>query len=402
MSLSARIKRTKNKSGFYGINSNISLTYSISNFGSKALSIDTVNGPDVDSITFDYNADPVCWTTWLTPPVAIPTAIPMRYPFTDYRGIIIQDTVTTIAAGGVGSYSAQNITFPAIPSKVLIYLRENDNNRNWSTTDTYARIDSININFNNKSGLLAGANSLDLYRRSCINGLKDVSWPAWERYVGSPLMLEFGKDIPLDTLTAVDMIGSYTFKVQVNYTNISSRAIKYDCIVLPMYSGIFTLQNYSSSLVIGLVGKDALSLADIAEAENRPDTDFHDDAAFYYGGASFSKDLKKLGTKALSVGQSVVKGAEKAADYAEKIIPYVRRYAPSVSKALLATAPLLMGLGASPEDMYEWMLDAGYDPMEVKASGIVGGGLRGGNYTQPPQSAIATGIRKSLRDRKRF
>ena len=396
--------------GFYGLSPDTTINMSIADI-TRIWSIDEVNGPNISNIDVQFNSTPTLYGRWMTGPISPPISEPQYYPMK-----LFQDTTTptnyTLAAGSIHQVTSTNFNVLAIPDSVLIYLRERDVDRNWGTTDTYANIQKISLQFNGKAGILSSADSVNLYRIACENGIKDLNWHGWERYTGSPLLLRFGKDIPMGAEFAVDMEGQYSFQVQVTYKNIGTRAVNYDLIVVFTYGSVLTLREGQGAVNFGLVPSGSLLGTDIQEAAYRPDTDFHDDAAFFQGG-SFLDTAKKLGNKvkgAIDTGKAIYQKGKDIynSPLVQAALPYAKAFGNTALDIAKIAGPLLLAAGASPDEVYDMLQhDGGYSPMELRAAGLTGGGLTGGsrafsNYnngsSRPngvrPASAVLAGRRQ--------
>lgn len=370
-----------NDKGFYGLVSDTMIEMNFQNLN-RIWSIDQVNGPTISSIGVAYAEIPRVIYRWLESPIAPDLSIPQLYPYTEFN-LFTTPGGAPLAAGASSSRTAQNAVLGVIPTTMLVYLRERDGDRNWAGTDTYARIDKINITFDNNPGILAAAPTASLYRIACQNGLKDVSWNGWNKYVGSPLLLNFSRDIPLKQLNAVGQLGRFNINFTVDFTNTSDRAINYDLYAVFATEGVFTLVNGGSHLDVGLISADGLTMAAVQESEFRPDVNFHDDFAFFEGG-SFMDKAKRLQSFARSAVQKGKDIYDTAKPFVEAAIPYIRKYGPDAARAIGTFAPLLLGLGFDEDAVYDMMVtDGKFSPMELRAAGLTGGGLTGGSRSAP-------------------
>ncbi len=173
----------------------------------------------------------------------------------EYSASQIVSNSTNIGAALTGaaiSGTSGNVTFPAVPSRVYCYMRQQNIDRTYLTSDAFARIDSVSITWNNRSGLLASANSSDLYNISTQNGLQ-MTWPQWSKHCGSVLCLEFGKDIPLPVDLTVGMQSSTQFQIQLNCTNTSAGTITYTLYVVYVLQGVMTLRDNYASYTTSLI-----------------------------------------------------------------------------------------------------------------------------------------------------
>lgn len=206
----------------------------------------------------------------------------------------------------VFNITSSNIQLNSIPKRIYIFARRNNNTRTYLTSDTYARIDKISVNFNNKSGLLSGASSQDLYQMSVRNGL-NMSWVQWYRFTGSVLCLDFAKDMSLSPIEAPGLLGSYQFQYNIDLANPSfTESIIYDLYTVVVSEGSFTIANGNCVQQIGIVSsKDILMSPEVRKL------DYYDALVeqSFYGGDVMST-LKKYLPKALKVGKAVAPAAK--------------------------------------------------------------------------------------------
>ena len=91
------------------------------------------------------------------------------------------------------------------------------------SSDNFASIENVSINFSGVSGILASAQHYELYRLSVDNGLK-MTYSQWRHYTGSVLCLDFAKNMGLRPNQCVSMLGTYDLSTR----NISSQDIEFD------------------------------------------------------------------------------------------------------------------------------------------------------------------------------
>lgn len=368
--------------GFLGADTQFLFTYSDL---SRCLSIDSVNGPTITSIVPSFVDPQVITARWVTPPYQLSVSDPQLYPYEDYQSILINDTNKLVNAGDSGSYTTRPTTFQYVPSKMLIFVRQRQGDRTYNSADAYFRIDNITINFNNKSGILSNASSEDLYLLSVRNGLKMTSWMDWSEHGGSVLMVDFARDIPMKEGVSVDMLGNYSFYFTINYTNLSNDDMYPSVYVVPIQTGILTLQNLSAGTQLGLVDPGAFSMEDLRDAETEPLS--ADLRADFIEGGSFLSKAKNLAHSAVNAAKSGVDFVRdhksEIHDAIQKALPYVKEFSGDAAKALAFAGPLLLGLGCDRCEIYDmFQHDAGFSPMELRAAGLSGGELLGGNKSK--------------------
>jgi len=183
----------------------------------------SLNTATLSSLTVNISANPELHLWWITPRLTenIPMAIP--YPFFSVQRYTTVG-VTTLAPNASATVSSQVIQFQSVPLKLYIFARRADSDiystlaKTISATDTFAKINSIAINFNNVAGILSQASPAHLYEMSLQNGL-NMSWDEFNGYTqllatsgspssslvgttGSLLVIDPSKDFGLDSTLA--------------------------------------------------------------------------------------------------------------------------------------------------------------------------------------------------------
>jgi hypothetical protein len=154
----------------------------------------------------------------------------------------------------------------------------------WTDTDSFLQINSISINFNNQSGILASATAYDLYRYSKDGG-SNQSWAEFRGQAfrnslaggnysdsvpngyriwtsGSLLVLDFGSAIQLtESFYAAGSLGNFNLQFTLNVTNNSDDTISPEICLITMNSGLFVNERGQSSVFTGILTK-----ADVLEA----------------------------------------------------------------------------------------------------------------------------------------
>ena len=200
------------KSGFIGLqNIDLNITYNsdLSRVWSRA-----TNHPNtgLTNIAVAFTKAPEIYFKYVTPPATmmIPNELSYPYSVVDRFPSPVSDRIDR---GLTGTLTSNNLQFQGIPKKIYIYARRPNSAQTYNTTDTFFSIEKVNINFNNRSGLLASASKQDLYELSRKNGC-NLSWQQWSglamgnlgsNYVrmgttGSILCLEPALDLPLGPL----------------------------------------------------------------------------------------------------------------------------------------------------------------------------------------------------------
>ena len=263
------------------------------------------NGPT----TPGYTQTPSLLITWITPPetAMLGPNLSISYPF--FRIDRFPTDMTGITAGSSTTISSNNIQLTSIPRRLYIFARERNSDlyASASKTDTFLAISNINIQFNNRSGILSTATQEQLYQMSVKNHC-NMSWEEWAGYpmyrgtsfadpqygtVGSVICAEFGTDIANQTpIEAPGKQGTYQLQVNAAVKNISASTKNVSLYVVPVYEGVFTIPSAGTSAVqIGVITSN-----DILDAGKSGYYNYHDIQAV--NGGDFLSGIKDFFSKA--------------------------------------------------------------------------------------------------------
>ncbi len=276
------------------------ITSSTAAFGSQ------LNGPTSFS-NVGGNA-PLMLIQYITPQetMVLSPSMAITYPYFDVQRFITD--VGSVGAGVRSEYNSNNVQLASIPRRLYIYMREKNSDlySNADRPDTYFQINSINIQFLNKNGLLASASMMDLYKMSRKNHC-NLSWTQWAGkvykpgnwgedpaqmgLVGSVLCIEFAYDVGLEALQAPGKLEQCQLQVTVSATNISDRAISASLLVVPILEGTFSILGLGQASVnIGVI-----SSKDILDCQQSPAISYND--VQHVNGGDFWSGLKEFGSK---------------------------------------------------------------------------------------------------------
>lgn len=211
-----------------------------------------------------------------------------------------------VAPGGQGVVNLDTISIPTIPQTGIIWVSLQDQFTNISSTDTFALITGITIQYMNQSGILSTAQPQDLYQIAKKNGI-NYSYSEWQRYKGSILPLKFGDDIPLQEDLAPGVLTKQSFTVQVTFTNISSQAQQFTLNFMTMNEGVVTIQ------AGGSIGKNigVLTMEEVKESWGTDPLPMHKSRNVFGNGFSgsggFWDDLLTFGKRVGRAGINVAK-----------------------------------------------------------------------------------------------
>lgn len=183
---------------------------------------------------------------------------PYAYPCFN---LVPQSTnVGSVASGASLSASTGVVTLHSIPSRFYLFVRRRNEDQDYTTSDVFARIDKVQISWNNRDAVLGAATNHDLYEIAVKNGLQD-SYPQFSNYNGSVCCFEFGRDIGLDPNESVGLGGNYQLQCQVTFKNMSNSSINYSIYIVPVIPQIFVLQGSNASLLTNLITEEDIKMA---------------------------------------------------------------------------------------------------------------------------------------------
>lgn len=277
---------------------------------------------NVLNVTF---SDPNLYLNWITPRDTQNIPDRVRYPYFQIsRYVQEKPNGTAMPPNDTKDLKSQVIQLNSIPRKLYIFAKQSDSVIDTSilnsvqTTDTFLKINRINLNWDNNDGILSGSEDINLYEMSVANGL-NYDWTSWKGLTvncgtvvpqvtqkiglkGSILCICPGVDFGLRNSQAEGVLDKIQFQVTLNVTNINqTKALEPDLYILAVYDGYLDIFNNSATAVIG-----AVTNSDILSTPVTYDISYHE-LQKIYGGDFFSK-VRDTGSK-------LVKGLSKANDY---------------------------------------------------------------------------------------
>lgn len=243
-------------------------------------------------------------------------------PYMDYpRYLTPSFNVPAIASGVASSITSSNIQLNQIPDLFIICIRKPMATMTIADSNSFMKINTININLNNSSGLLSSSSAYDLWRMSVKNG-STQSWLEFSgqatlksasgtgqlvNTTGSVLIINPAYDLSLPDYLSNGSIGSYNFQFSVNVTNtVSDDAVQPEMVTICANSGVFTTQQGSSQVFTGLATKEMV-LSAKAQKESMSSSHF----ARLVGGklmnhlglrSRLSHKMERMGAPASTVG----------------------------------------------------------------------------------------------------
>ena len=154
------------------------------------------------------------------------------------------------AVGETRSVTSDSIRLSQIPSKIMLFARRQEAASTFDKPDSFLKIKGVSVDFNNESGLLAGATEQDLFEISRRNGC-NLSYPQFTQYRGGVLVLEMGKDIGLVDSLAPGVQGSFTIRVTVTFENVSGDTYPASYYMVLYNVGAFSISQNSARSSLG-------------------------------------------------------------------------------------------------------------------------------------------------------
>lgn len=295
--------------------------FTLSNNLARMWSRSTANTQNLSTIAVTFE-QPNLQLGWITPNLtqAIPEVV--TYPYFQINRYVTQSQAD-LASNASVNLTSNVIQFDSIPRKLYIYAQQSRNVIDSSlantvnTPDAFMKINSVNINWDNQTGLLSSATPLQLYNISAQNGLnmsfdefngltQELSAVGATRIkglAGSVLCLELAKDLAVRSDQAPGSLSQINFQVTLNVTNVNQGAVRRpDLYVVAVYDGILEVGQNSARAYTGVI-----TPADVLDARNNYDISYSDVQKVYGGESDFFSRFKEVGKKLLPLAKDVNK-----------------------------------------------------------------------------------------------
>lgn len=229
------------------------------------------------------------------------------YTYSYFEPQLYPTTVNNpIAPGQTSTVVMNNIQLGSVPNLVYLSVAESDQFFDATKTDTFLVIESININFDNRSSLLATMTPIDLWTMSRTNG-SIQTWRQFSYDQGSVICIAFGTDLALGATLTAGVQGNFSLNAKITFRNQTDRVIPAITLATTVVQeGVMTISQNRCYRTIGPIGR-----ADVLASKTGPIAPYHHPTNFY--GGNFLDKLKKFFGKlapvlrtGLSVAQKVV------------------------------------------------------------------------------------------------
>lgn len=251
-------------------------------------------------------SQPKVHINWLTPPPSLEIPQALLIPYSDFtvNTYPINGSAPVAALSSFG-FNASATQLSAVPKRILVFIKKTQ--PTFNDADVWARIDSLQVTFDNRATLLGTADSFDLWRESADNGLQ-MSWPEWN-IRGSVMILDITNNLTLSEPT--DAPGVSTNKqlsIQGTATNLNSRsALPLTLFIVLIYNGIMTIQSGTS-----VTQTTPLTEMNVVQALNESSALLS--GPTNYTGGSLPKSVRKV----FGAVKEVAKGAHNAHKFLKK------------------------------------------------------------------------------------
>lgn len=227
---------------------------------------------------------------------------------------------------GIGAQTVETnvISLRQIPDKLYIFIKNRNDNATVNLShNLVVPINGVTVNFNNVAGLLSEMNQSDLYTMSRRNG----SQQCFEEFIGksgsncsigSYVVVDVTRDLGLDDMLSASSLGQFSLQIKVTYEPIKDADIwesyagtavalkPMDLIVVANYGGILVTEQGSSSVMSGLLSKQAVL---DSKAKGTSNIDY-EDLEKVSGGSLFKQGKAEVGRILKSERGRIAKAVE--------------------------------------------------------------------------------------------
>jgi hypothetical protein len=260
-----------NQESMFNINS-FAITMNISNLA-RLLSINVTALTTLTAVSVVINSASLYIKNTLMPNnIEIPEICYLDYQMIDAPKLTsVSSSVITTTSTATGTTNMVDLN--STPSAILLYARVSDSEKfateltSSEYTDTFAKINSISIDFDGVSGILSNATNEELYEISKNNGINmnlqqfnGYQWSTGSTFTGtagSPILLKFGTDIVTPNSIA-GLSGKRNLSITYSITNTSADSHYYTFFIVPIYDGIISIGNGLMSYKTNMISDDEL------------------------------------------------------------------------------------------------------------------------------------------------
>lgn len=294
------------------------------------------------NVTWSYNQVPTVVTNFLAPNNAFAPFDARKPLYYDMISYYYQTALYATPVTPLATFQPTSAVFQinSLPRCMMIFVAEQLSSQTVISSDTFAWIKSINCSFGNMNNILANANPQELFLLSRANGYQG-SWQRWSQFVGSPLVLQMGKDVPLENNETASMAGKYQFQVTSSTCQslYPTRTVTFNMVVVALLEGVLTVTGGEAQVANGVITQE-----DILSAATLPRVDAHS-LMVGAGGNIFDSIRGFFNHSVPGIFRKAVEYAPKIFDVARKVIPVVNQLGGPAAQRYTAPVSSILGSG---------------------------------------------------------
>ena len=222
------------------------------------------SGNPITAVSASFYQSPEVLVNYITPMITYPLPTVQTFPYSKLQQYI--KPVGNFLAGSTQTLISDSIKLSLIPHRMYTFVRHARSSSDYTVADSFAKISRMSVLWNNQSGLLSTASEQELFDISSRND-SNLSYAQWDKYRGSVMCVEFGKDIGLMANEAAGVAGQYTIQVQIEATNLDDTG-DYEFFLIMDQPGTFSvfengarasIGNFSEAMVLSAQQSDTES-----------------------------------------------------------------------------------------------------------------------------------------------
>jgi hypothetical protein len=301
------------QNGIQGLNDPLAYMWSHANNGNSAWATPVVSFYQVPEV--------LCMMMTPDQTMSIPPVI--DYPY--YKYTLNSQDLLACAPNTSYSLSLNNQQLPGVPHRLLVWVERKQSTRNCLSTDTFAAISNLSIQFDNRPSVLATATQQDLYQIAVKNGLC-MSYPQFISYQGSPILINPATDLGLPADQSDGSFGARNLQITMSFKNpcLSGANIDYTANCLVIQEGVFTISNLVGSTIV-----NPLSPTEVLSAESSMGPDAmhltqNNKGSGFHGGSFFGDVWDGIKTVLKPVSQVANATAPLWGSFAPELLPVAK------------------------------------------------------------------------------
>ena len=286
-------------------------------------------GVNITSVLTEIGANsgttnPKLHILYLTPPVLDSSMVPANIVY-DYvkTDTYVNDMNASLASGATQSFVNNAIQLSTVPKAIYIYACLPNSQKDYTTTDTFFKINSISLQYLNTSGQLSSASSWDLFQLSVKNGCK-LTWEEWQGQTnnystganiglcGGVLKIDV-EDLAIPDNVASGMNLASQLAYTINLTNVSAQAKAVQLVTVLVYEGLMNISTVDGNMITEI---GVINTRDVLETRMSGNWVHYSKKLDLVGGSFWGK-LK-------SFGRDVLEGVKQVLPVASQVFKMVK------------------------------------------------------------------------------